>query len=554
MRRSARCATESDDLARALRRVGGLLLNRSRRAEMLASLLDLALKVSRTDVGVVLVRDGQGFSSHVELGLSREVVSGLRFLPEQESVVDRVLALRRAFVVDQASGPSILVPQPLQVRVKGLVVIPVFIAGELQALVCLASGEDTIEVNTQQLETLETIAAILSLAIENQCLREGAHRSPPVGWEPTLEDLAALLAGAAEGAVVSARDGRILHANPAACRLLGIKARGAGSWVPAGSAALGAAGARAAALREWLAERWRKGESGARLDVPSNVGPGLRVAIAPLADRAGPCGGGWLTFLESALDSEAAASVLASASEIREHLNKVQLGVELLSRPPSGGDPADVGAAPAAAEVGPVLARSLGALHRLCEDLEEVAESPVERPRRACVLEVPLRQAMELLRGEGWDLGWLSAPEGSLRWVVLCDPWRLRSSLARILCECRRCLEPGDIVRLSLESEAGRVRVVFELRPEAASAALPAEAAEADPSATPRAASAVGGSSGWRNGVRSLSQQGGAVRLEPLADDRVRLVVDLPLAPGFVEALPLRPPVAASAAIREAGR
>lgn len=442
----SRIARDSDYLFSTINRIGSLLLQRSSRPQLLAALLDLAIYLSRCEVGTILVRDEQGaLSSEMELGFDPELAASIRMLPRDESLLEMLERVQKAVVVDDGSGPTLRIPDSHPVSIQCLIAIPIFSAQRLVGAICLASGEAGKEVSTNEIRSLETLASVIALAIENEFLQEkleGRTESGSGSGAPEPAWIQRLLEVVPVAVVMGTERGELLHQNQPALELL---TTGKASGVTAGFAN--------PVARTWLRAHWRGRESGRiRVRPPFKSVRGLELELSTRELRL-RVGRELRTYLISSIEEvspEGLHSPAVPAPALRSSLGKIRLGVDLLTRWATRLDgEAEVDRFNASRRA---LLRSITSLERQCEDVEGVWMGSGDDRPEAIELCESFRKALDLYRSEQPLRKW-QEPDGWPRgWTVFTNPERFRSSLLKVLVSVCSLAVIQRAVRLSVEA------------------------------------------------------------------------------------------------------
>jgi PAS domain-containing protein len=323
-------ARDTEATADIVRRVGSILHNSTQRQQVLAGILDLAMAVARADVGAMLAVDDGELRPEVELGLALGQIEGLRFYPEDESILDRVSRSGQPLVIDDVSAAAFRAAAALPPQVRGLIAVPLFLESELKGLICLAGGASGRELSAGSLEPLESVSAFMALAFENAVLRAnrgGGERGVPrrpADFDAMLLDL--LFGVESDGVALGDDLGRVVYLNPAAQKLLGVDPL-------ATRAASKPVEVDGEAPESWLRSQWLECKPGEAMKaaVRTSAGVGIDCTLRRLESR-GPsgrrCAGYWarLQSQEKAGDV-GLRGASAVAEELRESLSKVKLGV-----------------------------------------------------------------------------------------------------------------------------------------------------------------------------------------------------------------------------------
>ncbi len=326
VQRFSQIANDSDYIFSSINRIGCLLLQRASRPQLLAALVDLAIYLSRSEVGALLVKEpGGGYQSEVELGFDPDLVQRLQLIPGNETVLESLERTGRAVVIDDVSGPTIKAPREFTGSIKALTMIPIFSNDAQVGVLCLASGEAGKDVSTNELKSLETLSAVISLAIENEILTqkvaEGFHQGEE-SWGFDRFIIQNLLDALPNAVLLGNDRGKWVYQNKQAKSLLknqrGVKKQSVDPQI-----------------KDWFENHWRKCPTKDRevlLPFQSSEGLAMVVSTQPLSIRVGL---ETHVFYMSSLELSAtntAENLKYSPETLRISLGKIRLGVDLLTR------------------------------------------------------------------------------------------------------------------------------------------------------------------------------------------------------------------------------
>jgi signal transduction histidine kinase len=284
--RGLRESRERDHLLQALNQLGRLMLQRPDRARLLPSLLKIALDVARSEVGSILLLSGGRFTTEVEWGLPGELLEGIRFLPEDRTIIERLSETLEPVIVDDFSGPTVRLPDGFPVRVSSLVSLPLITGDRLTGILNVATGEDGREVLLSTVAALTTVAVLIATAVENARLGEALSARVEEAHQGRAEEqnlLRQVLASLGEGVLVSDAAGRIAMANPAAEDMLGLGSSGERRFPERNVITL-------RPFFAWLRERWGGATQRQELQYRLDLKPPacFAVTILPLSRAADP--------------------------------------------------------------------------------------------------------------------------------------------------------------------------------------------------------------------------------------------------------------------------
>jgi PAS domain-containing protein len=531
---------ERDYLFSAINRVGCMLLNRSKRKQVLAALLDLAVHLSNAEVGLLLVHDGEKLEPEIELGLSPEIVTEIRFLPERDSLLERVKATHRPVIIDDVSGPTIAIPSEYQVQIRGFVAIPFYIEKRLVGMMCLATGSAGRDMSTNLLETLETISAVMAIAVENDSLQRqlvdkghgadpkkeapgGPAEITPESWNE-LEHLRAAFSVADEGILIADSDGSVVYANPIAKEWVGLD-------VDRRSEIQTDPNSETRVLR-WLKEQWRGGPSQRFLEVPfqKNSRVPMMATILRLSRSASYVEPGWVTFLRKQSIHIESSSNDQTVGILRSEVSKVQLAADLLR---GFHDTSVDSTEEVVREARASLKRSCHTVQRLCEDLEDAESTRSNWVRRACVVSNVLRKAIDRVRPQWEDLEWERADfKTGAPIVVLGHPWQLRTALIRVIVEILQHADEPRVPKIQLARDRNRATITFEFSQGTVDPNQAARRFSLPKDCDKQGRSKIHlPSTGVQCAIRIFVRHGGRLTAEVVAADTMHVIVALPLAP-----------------------
>ena len=541
IRKYSESLEEGDYLFSAINRVGCMLLNRSKRKQVLAALLDLAIHLAGAEVGLLLVHDGEKLQSEIEMGLTPEIVTAIRFLPERDSLVERVKQSHRSVIIDDVSGPTISLPSEFQVQIRSFVAIPFYVEKQLVGMLCLATGTDGRDLSTNLLETLETVSAVTAIAVENDSLHRRLESKTTIAETPAgeqvqrpesmttesweeLDYLRAAFSVADEGILIADSDGRVVYANPNAREWVGLDDEER-------SEIMSSPGPGTRVLR-WLKEQSKGGPRTRFLEVPfqKNSRVPMMATILRLPRSASYIEPGWVTYLRKQSIKIESTAHDQTIGVLRNEVSKVQLAADLLGAfhaqgVEAGGDMVQ--------EVRASLGRSCHTVQRLCEDLEDAESTRTNWVRKACVISNVLGKAIERVRRKWGDLDWeRPSVESGTPMVVLGHPWQLRTAIIRVLVEIIERADDPRVPRMQIAREGNWATVTFEFAWSAVSEeqavryfTLPKDSYKEN-----RMKRKIP-TSGIQCAMRMLVRHGGRLTAKMAAADTMQVVVVLPLAP-----------------------
>ncbi len=498
---------EGDYLFALINKVGRLLLNPANRGQSLVTLLEMATHVASADVGLLMIRKGEELVPEVELGLSPDVVRELRFLPEGDSLIDRLMTTHQPVIVDDFSGPTVQVPHRFQVRINGLAAVPLVIERKLLGIVCLAGGDAGRSVSKRMIESLEAITAVIGMAVENELLRHTAEEDGDGGSLGAFtlsvaarEAIEETLERAGVGIIVGDEDRKVIYSTPLARELL--------DDLDEESPAFG-----------WLLSQWMIGGS-REIDFPYRrlSGAPVRAFTCEVGEARSERRSGCVTVLVERPPTGGALHRILVVDELRRLVSRLALGVDLVRLADDTREGAD--------EACRIVSRALAAAERMCVDLDLGDQVLDDSGRRACQVTEVLQQARRQVEAASIDTVFPAEESPAGRPVVLADPYQLRLALERVLVQVDELVADDGKISISTSERDGRViiRVEFEERPETA--------AQLDPGRE-RGRSARGRDSsiGMQTAARILSGHRGTIANGRCAGGARWIEVRLPAAP-----------------------
>jgi PAS domain S-box-containing protein len=220
---------------RALQAVTEAALTHLALDDLMPRLLDCVLDALAADHAVILLtdEDDQSLTARAVRGLDVEGSLGTR-VPVDRGVAGSILRSRSPRIIQDLSAVEVVNPR-LRDRLRSLVGVPLLLDERVVGVVLVATiaarrfaGDDV--------RLLQRVAERVTLAI-GQARQYEAERRAREEAAARAAQLAAMIESMADGVIVHDREGRMLHTNSAARRLLGLNAtpevaasRGAGRW------------------------------------------------------------------------------------------------------------------------------------------------------------------------------------------------------------------------------------------------------------------------------------------------------------------------------------
>ncbi len=516
---------ERDYLLEVMDQVGRLMLERPDRAQLLPSLLKIALDTVRTEVGSIILESEGRFVTEVEWGLPGDLLEGIRFLPEERGILERIRETLDPVIVDDFSGPTVRMPDGFPVRISSLVAVPLLAGERLVGVLSVATGEDGRELLPSAVASLNTIASLIATAVENLRLREAfaaraeeAHQG--LAQEQSL--LRQVLASLREGVLVSDNAGRIVIANHAAEEMLGLGGTGVRRFPERNVVTL-------RPFFTWLRERWAANAAEEEAEFHLSVEPPavFAVRIFPLkgsSDRFRRM----TVILERARDCAPSSGPLGPAgiaAEIERPLAAARAALALLSDRDAKGFEATL------------ASRGLSRIGAVAEDLRDLAflagRPPEFEPTRFSVAEVveeAVRESLPELAERGIAY---RGPDLSAVGMILADRALLGRALRRLVAASIRSAADEGWMRIDIAEDLGTVEIAISfLKGPASQRFEEAFAPRSDGASSPDPADGTGfpGVLGLEAARAVVEFHGGRLRARSDEDLEGRLSVELPLA------------------------
>jgi len=211
-----------EDVQRTLRKLTALsslaaALSRARELDpLLQEVLRTITEVLSTDMALIMLFDAEAGELRVRAaqGVSSEYVQGVDRLKPGEGVAGRVFASGAPLVLrDAATDPRITRPIVRQLGLHAMACVPLIAHARTIGVLVTATYDPDREI-TDDVDLLEAIGHQLGIAIENARLFEENLRVRKL-WESTFNAIR-------DGISVHTRDLRVIQANEALGRLLGV--------------------------------------------------------------------------------------------------------------------------------------------------------------------------------------------------------------------------------------------------------------------------------------------------------------------------------------------
>ena len=141
---------------------------------VLATLMRIALKITRAEVGsIMLYNDAGELQTSVEWGLNEEILRSLHFtIPEQIPYLEKVSSSKEIFIETDISHSDQLSFSDQEHRIHSIASFPLYTPHEDYGLLNVVNLDPDSTIDDQDLETLNTIAKLAATTIENHRLRK----------------------------------------------------------------------------------------------------------------------------------------------------------------------------------------------------------------------------------------------------------------------------------------------------------------------------------------------------------------------------------------------
>lgn len=338
------------------------------------------------------------------------------------------------------------------------VCVPLMVRGNCLGVLCANNGDAAPHFLPDDLELLNAVAGLLTLAIENARLSSAG--------EALRRHLERIVECLPIGLLTTDLHGRATLANQRLRTMLGlarsetVEGRPAGELLPAGLRA---------DFTELCGETFRYGVHGAReakIDAPAGVAAlPIELGTAPLSDHAGEIDGIVATFhdlsLRRELDNLRQADELKShfmsmvSHELRTPLTSIKGAVHLLLRSP---------AIPASPQQGQLLGIVEGNAERLARlvndllDMTQIEAGTLAIAARAEDLAPIARQVAESFAALAASRGIKLLVEASPAWAAV-DRGRLNQAIGHLVDNAIKFTPRGGLVRIVTESDGPDSRV-----------------------------------------------------------------------------------------------
>ena len=144
----------------------------------LATLMRIALKITRGEVGSILLYNDAGeLQTSIEWGLNEEILEALHFTgPEPVPYLEKVSSSKEIFIETDINHNDQLSFTDQERRINSIASFPLYTPHANYGLLNVVNLDPESTIDDQDLETLNTIAKLAATTIENHRLREIAEK------------------------------------------------------------------------------------------------------------------------------------------------------------------------------------------------------------------------------------------------------------------------------------------------------------------------------------------------------------------------------------------
>ncbi len=141
---------------------------------VLATLMRIALKITRAEVGSILLYNNTGeLQTSIEWGLNEEILKNLNFTnPEPIPFLEKVSSSKEIFIETDINHSVQLSFTDQEHRINSIASFPLYTPHADYGLLNVVNLDPDSTMDDQDLETLNTIAKLAATTIENHRLRE----------------------------------------------------------------------------------------------------------------------------------------------------------------------------------------------------------------------------------------------------------------------------------------------------------------------------------------------------------------------------------------------
>ena len=145
---------------------------------VLATLMRIALKVTRAEVGSILLYNDTGeLKTNIEWGLREEALKALHFTsPEPAPYIEKISSSKEIFIETDINHCQQLSFSDQEHSINSVASFPLFTPHANYGILNVVNLDPDSAMDDQDLETLNTIAKLAATTIENHHLREMAEK------------------------------------------------------------------------------------------------------------------------------------------------------------------------------------------------------------------------------------------------------------------------------------------------------------------------------------------------------------------------------------------
>ncbi|MCK5680400.1 GAF domain-containing protein [bacterium] len=146
---------------------------------MLATLMGMALKLTQAEVGsILLYDDNQELKTKIEWGLNDEALKSLHFVdPKQTSYVEKICSGKEVFIETDINHSDQLSSTDTDHKINSIASFPLYTPYKNYGLLNVVNLAPEINIDEQEIETLNTISKLAATTIENYHLRKKIEKS-----------------------------------------------------------------------------------------------------------------------------------------------------------------------------------------------------------------------------------------------------------------------------------------------------------------------------------------------------------------------------------------
>lgn len=140
---------------------------------LLSKIVALALQMTRAEVGNLMYRESERLTSHVEWGLTDEVINGIKWR-DGSPLARRVLEHHMPVLVEHLPTDSRFVAEASSRQIQSLVSLPLYTANKDLGVLNVVNTHGGESFSPENMATLQTVTSLASTAIENAILHQEA--------------------------------------------------------------------------------------------------------------------------------------------------------------------------------------------------------------------------------------------------------------------------------------------------------------------------------------------------------------------------------------------